>query len=95
MRSSKYKDIFAKGHTSNWSDKVFVISKIKNTVAWGNVLSDLSGEEIIWTFYKKELQKTKQKEIGVESKEKEKKIYMLYGKVMIILWILPSEKKTL
>ena len=73
MRSSKYKDIFAKGHTSNWSDKVFVISKIKNTVAWGNVLSDLSGEEIVWTFYKKELQKTKEKEIGVELKEKEKK----------------------
>ena len=74
MRSSKCKDIFAKGYSSNWSDKVFVISKIKNTVAWGNILSDLSGEEIVWTFYKKELQKTKQKEFGVESKEKEKNI---------------------
>ena len=47
MRSSKCKDIFAKGYSSNWSDKVFVISKIKNTVAWGNILSDLSGEEIV------------------------------------------------
>ena len=31
-RISKYKNIFAKGYTPNWSKEVFVISKIKNTV---------------------------------------------------------------
>ena len=31
-RISKYKNIFAKGYTSNWSEEVFVIKKIKNTV---------------------------------------------------------------
>ena len=31
---SKYKIIFAKGYTSNWSEEIFVISKIKNTVPW-------------------------------------------------------------
>ena len=31
---SKYKNIFAKGYTQNWSEEVFVISKIKNTVPW-------------------------------------------------------------
>ena len=31
---SKYKIIFAKGYTSNWSQEIFVISKIKNTVPW-------------------------------------------------------------
>ena len=32
VRISKYKNIFAKGYTLNWSEEDFVISKIKNTV---------------------------------------------------------------
>ena len=31
---SKYKNIFAKGYTPNWSEEVFLVSKIKNTVPW-------------------------------------------------------------
>ena len=31
---SKYKNIFAKGYTTNWSEEVFVIKKVKNTVPW-------------------------------------------------------------
>ena len=50
VRISKYKNIFAKGYTPNWSEEVFVISKIKNTVPWTYVINDLNGEEIIGTF---------------------------------------------
>ena len=32
VRISKYKNIFAKGYTQNWSEEVFVVSKIKDTV---------------------------------------------------------------
>ena len=32
VRISKFKNIFAKGYTPNWSEEVFVISKIKITV---------------------------------------------------------------
>ena len=32
VRISKYKNIFAKGYTPNWSEEVFVIKKVKNTV---------------------------------------------------------------
>ena len=32
VRISKYKSIFAKGYTPNWSEKVFIIKKAKNTV---------------------------------------------------------------
>ena len=32
IRISKYKNIFAKGYTPNWSEEVFVVSKITNTV---------------------------------------------------------------
>ena len=58
VRISKYKNIFAKGYMPNWSEEVFIISKIKNTVPWTYVINDLNGEEIIGTFYEKELQKT-------------------------------------
>ena len=34
VRISKYKNIFAKGYTQNWSEEIFVVSKIKNTVLW-------------------------------------------------------------
>ena len=32
VRISKYKNIFAKGYVPNWSEKVFVIKKVKNTI---------------------------------------------------------------
>ena len=58
IRISKYKNIFAKGHTANWWEEVFVISKVKNTVPWTYVISNLNGEPITGTSYEKELQKT-------------------------------------
>ena len=58
VRVSNYKNIFAKGCTPNWSEEVFIISKIKNTVPWTYAINDLNGEQIIGTFYEKELQKT-------------------------------------
>ena len=60
VRISEYKNIFAKGYTSNWSEEAFVIKEVKNTVPWTYVINDLNGEEIIGTFYEKELQKTNQ-----------------------------------
>ena len=41
VRISKYKNIFAKGYVPNWSEEVFVIKKVKNTVLWIYVISDL------------------------------------------------------
>ena len=78
IRISKYKNIFAKGYTSNWSEEVFVIKKVKNTVPWTYVINDLNGEEIIGTFYEKELQKTNQEEFRIEKviKRKSDKIYV-------------------
>ena len=43
---SKYKDIFAKGYVPNWSEEVFMIKKVKNTVLWTYATSDLNGKEI-------------------------------------------------
>ena len=57
VRISKYKNIFAKGYTQNWSEEVFIISKIKNTVPWIYVISDLNGEPIAGSFYEKNCRK--------------------------------------
>ena len=62
VRILKYKNIFAKGYVPNWSEEVFMIKKVKNTVPLTNVSSDLKGEEIVGKFQEKELQKTNQKE---------------------------------
>ena len=71
-RISKYKKFFAKGYTRNRSEKIFVISKVKNTVPWNYVINDLNGEEIVETFHKKELQKTNQKDVRIEQVIKRK-----------------------
>ena len=62
VRISKYKNIFAKGYIPNWSEEAFVIKRIKDTVPWIYVITDFNGEEIVRTFFEKELLKTKQKE---------------------------------
>ena len=59
VRISKFKNIFAKGYTPNWSKEIFVVSKVKNTVPWTYELKDMNDEEIIGSFYDRELQKTK------------------------------------
>ena len=78
VRISKYKNIFAKGYTPNWSEESFVIKRIKNTVAWIYVINDLNGEEIIGTFYEKESQKTNQQEFKIKKliKKKGNKLYV-------------------
>ena len=54
------------GYTSNRSEEVSVVNKIKNTVPWTYVINDINGEEVTRTFYEKELQKTNQKEFRIE-----------------------------
>ena len=78
VRISKYKNIFAKGYMPNWSEEIFIIKKIKNTVPWTYVINDLNGEEIIGTFYEKELQSTGQQTLRIEKviKKKGDKLYV-------------------
>ena len=79
VRISKYEINFAKGYVPNWSEKVFVIKRNKNTVPWTYVISDLKGKEIVGSLYEKELQKINQKEFRVE-KVKMRKSDKLYLK---------------
>ena len=65
---------------SNWSEEVFVIKKVKNTVPWTYIISDLKGEKIVGTFYEKELQKTNQKEFRTEQ------VIMRKGDKLYVKW---------
>ena len=70
----------AKGYTPNLSEEIFVIKKVKNTVPWTYVINDLNGEEIMGTFYEKELQKTSQEEFRIE------KVIRRKGDKMYVKW---------
>ena len=86
MRISKYKNIFAKGYTPNWSEEAFGIKKIRNKVPWTYFIDDLNGEEVPWTyfiddlngeeitgtFHEKELLKIDQQEVRIEKVFKKK-----------------------
>ena len=72
VRISKYKNIFAKRYIPNWSEEVFVAKKVRNTVPWTYVINNPNDEEIIGTFYEKELQKTNQQEFRIEKVIKRK-----------------------
>ena len=66
VRISNIKTLFAKSNAPNRSEKV------KSTVLWTQIISDLKGEEMVQTFYSRELQKTNQKKIRKEGLIKRK-----------------------
>ena len=58
VRISKLKNIFAKGYTLNWSREIFIVNKVNDTVPYTYNIKDLNDEEIIGSFYDRELQKS-------------------------------------
>ena len=53
VRILKYKNIFARDYVPNWSEEIFVIEKVKNTVPLIYVISYFNRKENLRTFYKK------------------------------------------
>ena len=56
VRITKYKNIFRKGYTKNWSREIFIIDSALKTNPWTYKIKDLSGEKVIGSFYENELQ---------------------------------------
>ena len=83
-KTTKCKNIFAKGYVPNCSEEIFVIKKLKNTVPWTYVIINLKGEEIVGMFYEKELRKANQKGFRVGKLIKRKRDNMLNAKDTII-----------
>ena len=59
VRISKFKNIFAKGYTPKWSKEIFIVDKINDIVPYTYNIKDLNDEEIIGSFYDRELQTAK------------------------------------
>ena len=55
VRSTKYKNIFSKVYTKNWSREIFIIDYILKTKPWTSNIKGLNGEKESGTFYEKEL----------------------------------------
>ena len=53
VRTSKYKNIFAKDYVPNWSEEVFVIEKLKSLFGGHMLFVILKGEKIVERFTKK------------------------------------------
>ena len=70
VRISKYKNIFVKDSVANWSEKVFVIKKVKNTVP--GILVILKVKKMLKHFMKSNCKNANQKEFRVEKVIKRK-----------------------
>ena len=67
----------------------FVIKKVKSTVPWTYVVSNLNGEDMIGSFDEKELQETNKKGLRVEKviKKNGNKLHVNAKAEMIILTV--------
>ena len=76
--------------------KIFWLkTKVKNTVLWTYVISDLKSEEIARNFYKNKSQKTNQEDFRVKKViDKKGDIAMLNGKATIVVLTVGLIKKT-
>ena len=52
---TRYKNIFSKRYTKNWSREIFIIDSVLKINPWTYKINDLNGEKIIGSFYEKEL----------------------------------------
>jgi transposase InsO family protein len=85
VRISRVKGLFEKGYLPNWSEQVYKIIKIKQTIPTTYIIADLKGEVIKGSFYEQELQKTDQSVFRIEKVIRKKKINgKQYG---LVKWI--------
>ena len=64
VRISKYKNSFAKEYTPNWSEKVFVVSKIKNAIHEHMLLMISMVKKLLEHFIKKNCRRLINKNLG-------------------------------
>ena len=58
VRIFRWKSHFEKGHTAKWTQEIFIVRKVNNTVPATYELEYNEGEEIVGHFYENELQHT-------------------------------------
>ncbi|KAK5644784.1 hypothetical protein RI129_006084 [Pyrocoelia pectoralis] len=79
VRISKYKSVFEKGYTPNWSCELFKIVKISITNPVTYLIEDMKGDPVLGGFYESELQKAKHPDVYLVEKilrRKNSKVYV-------------------
>jgi hypothetical protein len=74
VRISRIKQLFERGFHPNWTEEVFTVVEVKNTIPITYKLKDSSGELLDGSFYNEELQKTNQQVYRIEKVISKKKI---------------------
>mgnify|MGYP002775281590 CR=1 FL=1 len=80
VRISKYRELFSKGYTPNWSNEVFLVKLIKMTNPTTYILEDQQKNEIEGGFYQEELQKVKHPDVYLVEKVLRRKGNKVYVK---------------
>lgn len=80
VRISKYKHVFEKGYTPNWTTEVFKIKTVKKTNPVTYVLEDYRNNNIQGSFYEQELIKAKHPDVYLVQKVLKQKGSKLYVK---------------
>lgn len=90
VRISKYKGIFEKSYTHNWSTEIFKIIKVQITNPVTYILEDLNGEKIRGGFYEFEIQKSLAPDVYLVEK-----IIRRSGKRLYVKWLgLPTTENS-
>ncbi|XP_066600013.1 uncharacterized protein [Prorops nasuta] len=82
VRISKYKNVFAKGYTPNWTTEIFEIIKVQKTNPVTYLLRDSNGTDIYGGFYEHELLKTANPNVYLVEKVLRKK-----GDKVFVKWL--------
>lgn len=82
VRISKFKSIFEKGYTPNWTTELFKIRKVQLTNPTTYLLEDMEGVPVSGGFYEEELQKAKYTDFYLVEKVLRKK-----GKNILVKWL--------
>ncbi|XP_044578949.1 uncharacterized protein LOC123261422 [Cotesia glomerata] len=80
VRISKYKNVYEKGYTANWTTEIFTINKVQNTNPTTYKLADYQDQPIEGAFYSEELSKTKHPDVYLVEKIVKKKGSKYYVK---------------
>lgn len=82
VRISKYKNVFEKGYTPNWTSEIFQIAKVQLTQPATYMLKDYQDNEIKGAFYELELQKVKHSDVYLIEKILKKR-----GNKLFVKWL--------
>lgn len=80
VRMSKYKHVFAKGYTPNWTTEIFKIRRVQQTNPLTYLLVDMKGLDVLGTIYKEELQLVRDPKLYLVEKILKKKDNQVFVK---------------